>query len=68
MNTKYPVTDEVLKTDVNVYKLGHRHRLLFKLKQDCGRVKSMLNGVESGDGLTMEREDKSTACELCAVM
>lgn len=66
MHTKHPITEEVLKTDLNVYKLGHRHRLLFKLRQDCGKVTRMAADLRSH--LSLEREEKTAACELCEVM
>lgn len=68
MHTNYPITDEVLKSEVNIYKLGHRHRLLFKLKQDCAKAKKMVGGGEVASGMTMEREEKGAACELCQLM
>lgn len=33
MNSSYPITDEVLK-EIGVNKIGHRQRILFKLKED----------------------------------
>lgn len=63
-HTQYPVTDQVLKSDIHVCKLGHRHRLLFKLKQDCGKARRMAADC----GLSLEREEKGAACELCQLM
>lgn len=68
MHTKYPVTDDVLRSDINIYKLGHRHRLLFKLKQDCCKAKRMTGQGEVTPGMSMEREEKTAACELCQLM
>jgi len=68
MHSNYPLTDEVLKSEVNIYKLGHRHRLLFKLKQDCGKARRMVGGGEGAPGVSMEREEKGAACELCQLM
>jgi hypothetical protein len=36
MNSSYPITDETLKS-INILKIGHRQRILFKLKEDAGQ-------------------------------
>ena len=35
MHSKYPVTDSVLREAVGVEKVGHRHRIMCKLKEDA---------------------------------
>ena len=36
MNSSYQITDEVLK-EIGICKIGHRQRILFKLKEDAAQ-------------------------------
>lgn len=62
MNSNYPVTDDVLKSEVKIDKLGYRHRILAKLKQDANFK------TNHRHDLSIEKESKSVACEKCFIM
>ena len=58
MNTNYQITDEVLKK-VGVEKIGHRQRILIKLKEEA---KGMMKNYSF---LISESEAKNSACGFC---
>eukprot|EP00358_Blepharisma_japonicum_P005978 CAMPEP_0202944826 /NCGR_PEP_ID=MMETSP1395-20130829/5718_1 /ASSEMBLY_ACC=CAM_ASM_000871 /TAXON_ID=5961 /ORGANISM="Blepharisma japonicum, Strain Stock R1072" /LENGTH=137 /DNA_ID=CAMNT_0049644101 /DNA_START=910 /DNA_END=1320 /DNA_ORIENTATION=+ len=35
MNSNYPITEDVLKNDIKIDKLGYRHRILAKLNEEA---------------------------------
>lgn len=63
MHTKYAVTDEVLERDIGIKKLGYRHRILLKLREDAGVSRSML-----GKRTDVERSRNRKVWESCEVM
>ncbi|CAG9321621.1 unnamed protein product [Blepharisma stoltei] len=67
MSSNYPITDETLKNDIKIDKLGHRHRILAKLKQDSN-IKAPHKRNVSNYELSIEKETRSVACERCNIM
>ncbi|CAG9311283.1 unnamed protein product [Blepharisma stoltei] len=50
MNTRWPITEEILIKDLNISKPGHRHRILSRLKEDAlgmDTMKRTSGGVSS---------------------
>ena len=66
MHTRYPITDQVLRDDVKVVKLGHRQRLLVRLEEDSMKVDSMLR-PRSAEPLALEREVTLSSCSACII-
>lgn len=66
MHTRYPVTDQVLRDDIKIMKLGHRQRLLVRLEEDSMKVDSMLR-PRSAEPLVMEREVTLYSCSACII-
>ena len=67
MHTRYMVTDQVLREEVKVMKVGHRQRLLIRLEEDALKVDSMFRGRSEEEGLEMERETTGVACSPCTL-
>lgn len=67
MHTRYIVTDQVLKEDVGVGKLGYRQRLLIRIEEDCGLVEGMIRQREEDFGAAEKAAD-ATACSYCILM
>lgn len=67
MHTRYPITDQVLRDDMKVTKVGHRQRLLVRLEEDSMKVDSMLK-PRSVEPLVLEREVAITSCSACILM
>lgn len=67
MNTEYALNDFILKTDVRVEKLGHRHRILAKLRQDSFVYNRQKRSNIPGD-LVIHREVSWVGCNRCALM
>lgn len=67
MHTRYLITDQVLREEVRVMKVGHRQRLLIRLEEDSQRVESMFRGRAEEEGLEMEREATGVACSPCTL-
>lgn len=67
MHTRYLVTDQVLREEVKVTKVGHRQRLLIRLEEDAQRVDSMFRGRSEEEGLEIEREATGVACSPCTL-
>ena len=57
MCSRYPFTDEILKEDVGIMKMGHRERVLGKLSEDL-KV-NIRDKLVEGSG--------PVSCELCRV-
>lgn len=60
MNTNYAINDEVLKI-VGIDKIGHRQRILLKLKEEAR------NAIKNISFLISENEVKNTACGFCQI-
>lgn len=67
MHTRYIVTDEVLKEDIGVMKLGYRQRILIRIEEDCGKVEGMIRQREE-EVVATEKAADATACSYCIVM
>ncbi|CAG9331969.1 unnamed protein product [Blepharisma stoltei] len=63
MNSNYPITEYVLEHEIGIEKLGHRQRILAKLKEESGSIKRLRTNF-----MNFERENNGTACEFCEVM
>ena len=69
MHTRYPITDQVLRDDIKVAKLGHRQRILIRLEEDSMKVDSMFRGKPGEEEpLTIEKESAGIACSTCMLM
>lgn len=74
MNSRWPITEEILQNDVKISKPGHRHRILSKLKDDCAGITTFKRnyGGFSNRGrkeeFIFETDTNSTACEICKLM
>jgi len=67
MHTRYIVTDQVLKEDVGVGKLGYRQRLLIRIEEDCALVEGMIRQREE-EIVAGEKAADATACSYCNLM
>lgn len=67
MHTRYMVTDQVLKEDVGISKVGYRQRILIRLEEDCPKVDSMFRPRDE-DISSIERPADSSACNFCQLM
>ncbi|CAG9322107.1 unnamed protein product [Blepharisma stoltei] len=65
MNSNYPITEDVLKNDIKIDKLGYRHRILAKLKEE---VNLKRRRPVAQCGLKIEKETQSLACEMCRII
>jgi Ankyrin repeats (3 copies)/SAM domain (Sterile alpha motif) len=61
MNSSYPITEEILK-DIGIKKIGHRQRIIIKLKDEAKVFKKNLSFIST------ENEEKSIACGLCKII
>ncbi|CAG9327764.1 unnamed protein product [Blepharisma stoltei] len=74
MNSRWPITDEILKNEIKISKPGHRHRILSKLKDDSNGVRTMkrnyggFSNRSRKEDIIVEAEANSTACEICKLM
>jgi len=66
MKSSYPVDDQVLKEEVGVEKIGYRHRILAKLKEDSSFRFNHKRNLSQSD--IIDKEVNQTACELCQIM
>lgn len=62
MESKYPITEEILLHEIGVVKPGHRTRLLGKLKEE---MKSPLGKTETY--LNIESVSTQSSCEPCSI-
>ena len=62
MNTNYPMTDSILQ-EIGIDKIGHRHRILSKLKDETHRRR-----FRRSPSVILEGTDKDSACQLCIIM
>lgn len=60
MRSKYPITDLMLEKEILIDKIGHRQRILTKLKEEAFIFKRR--------GLSAERENDGTACQSCVII
>ena len=60
MHTNYPITDDVLKK-IGVHKIGHRQRILLKLKEESKNVLKNISFIVS------ENESSNIACGFCII-
>jgi len=63
MTTDYPITDLILEDEVGISKMGHRQRIVLKLQQDINSI-----GENKKKGITVEKDQQRSACEMCIVM
>lgn len=68
MHTRYQITDQVLKDDIKISKVGYRQRILIRLEEDSMKVDSMFRGKPDDDATLFEKEAATTACNYCVVM
>lgn len=64
MHSEYPITDDVLKFEIGIDKLGHRHRILAKLREEA----NIKRHIRNRSGIHMESTTKLPACEFCIIM
>ena len=59
-----PLNNDILKNELNIDKLGHRTRILNKLKEDSKNyLKNMRNST-----VTFHTEEKSKICSECYII
>ena len=69
MHSRYPITEQVLKDEIKISKLGYRQRILIRLEEDSLKVDSMFRNKGSDEDATLfEREAANTACNYCVVI
>ena len=62
--SKNPLNEDILKNELNIEKLGHRTRILNKLKEDSKNYfKNMRNSL-----ITFHAEEKSKNCSECFII
>ena len=66
MHSQYQVTDAVLKHAVGIEKVGHRHRILCKLREDAQHFdpKSWPTYINYPYALRHSREERHSSCAL----
>lgn len=60
MNSSYKLTDNMLQNDLQIKKIGHRHRILSKLNYEKNPAGCKL-------GIRFDRAEKIVACESCNI-
>lgn len=63
MSSSYPITEAVL-AQIGIDKLGHRHRILAKLREETAKLRK----IKRVGPVLLETESTKTACELCRIM
>lgn len=64
MNSSYPITEDVLKNDIKIDKLGYRHRILTKLKEDSNPQRHR----KFQTNLQIDKTSQNSACEFCVII
>ena len=67
MHSRYPVTDTVLQNNVGVEKVGHRHRILCKLREDAENFDVDNWPAWEKSGKVTEREEELETETGCAI-
>ena len=62
MLSKNPLNDEILKNEIEINKIGHRTRILNKLKEDCKEFNK--NMRKKGLFIITGKESKSCDCTI----
>lgn len=69
MNTRWEITDSVLKNQVGIKKQAHRYKIIARLKTDSLGFESMKKGGMTNrqrrDEMLIEKNVNSTACNSC---
>lgn len=66
MKTQYALNDFLLKSDLGIQKLGHRHRILAKLRQDAFLYHKQDLSTLAG-GLALRKEGDLVGCAQCVL-
>ena len=62
--SKNPLNNDILKNELNIEKLGHRTRILNKLKEES---KNYLNNLRNSS-VTFHAEENSKICSECFII
>lgn len=64
MQSKYALNDEGLKNFLGIEKMGHRQRILNKLREEMGHIRHK----RAISRISLEKDEPITACEFCTVL
>ena len=72
MNSKWPITENVLKNEAGITKQAHRYKILAKLRIECDGFESMKKVNTTSrykkDEIRFEKSEINVACDSCTII
>jgi Ankyrin repeats (3 copies)/SAM domain (Sterile alpha motif)/Ankyrin repeat len=72
MNTHWQITENVLKTEIGIYKQTHRNKILNRLKINCLGFETMkkapFTARDKTDGILIENHKSFVVCDGCLIV